>query len=65
MRRYHYAEFCISHDCGREAYELFMQQAIVDEPGRFDVINKTQGWTKDGEHMVGVEYVEDDGREEY
>ena len=64
-RTFHSSEFCVSHDCGREGYEELMQRALVDTPDRVEIVHKSEGWTKEGDHMISVEYIEDERQEKY
>jgi hypothetical protein len=65
LRRFHYVEFCLSDDDGRAAYEALMQAMKVDEPSNYELVSETGTWTKDGQHMVSITYIESEPGERY
>jgi hypothetical protein len=61
MRRvFHYRDFNLSTPDEQVAYERLMQAARVDRPQDFEIIAEAGTWTKAGEHMVAVSYVENE-----
>jgi hypothetical protein len=47
-----------------EAYEALMQQILVDDKERFQLVSENSHWTKEGEHMVAVSYLEKEESEQ-
>lgn len=37
-----------------------MQRLLVDEPARYQIVSKTSSWTKSGELMIAIDYIERD-----
>jgi len=41
-----------------ETYEELMQEILVDRPRDFRLVSRNSTWTKDGDHIIFVEYIE-------
>lgn len=41
------------------AYEELMQSILIDEPRRFHVVRESEGFTKTGDHIVTLTYIEE------
>jgi len=54
--RFRYQLFILPVDS--EAYEALMQQMLVDDKDHFEIVSENSHWTKEGEHMVAVSYLE-------
>jgi hypothetical protein len=55
--------FCLTHPSDRGEYEEIKQDAEVDGGKRFRVLSQVGSWTRDGDYMVAMEYVELSGQE--
>lgn len=66
MPSFRYRCFDLSSPDDHAAYEQLMQRLWVDEHGTY-LISESDHWTKTGEHVVGVRYLEEDapGPERY
>lgn len=59
-RRFHYRNFNLSMPDEQVAYEQLMQAAKVDRPQDFEIVSEASSWTKAGEHMFALTYVENE-----
>jgi len=50
--------FCLTHPSDRADYEEIKQDVEVDGGRRFRVLSQAGSWTRDGDYMVALEYIE-------
>lgn len=50
--------FCLTHPSDREEYEDIKQDVEVNGGKRFRVLTQAGSWTRDGDYLVALEYVE-------
>ena len=59
--RFRYACFTLPGDS--DEYERLMQLILIDDPGHHRIVYESGGWTKTGDHIVDVSYIEETDEE--
>jgi hypothetical protein len=59
---FHVRVFCLTHPSDRQDFEEIRQDVEVDGGRRFRVLKETSSWTRDGDLMMALEYVELDDK---
>lgn len=61
-RIFRHSVFCLNNVNGDDdsLYYQIMQDHLVDKTGRYEVIKKSEHWTKEGFHYVSIEYFENE-----
>ena len=55
---FHVRVFCLTHPSDRQEYEEIRQDTEVDGGRKYRVLAQAGSWTRDGDYMVALEYVE-------
>ena len=54
----------LTNDSDRERYESIVQSAKVDGSGRYKIVDEEGHWTKEGDRVVALKFIEYDDPEE-
>ena len=49
--------FCISNESDRTTYEM-IKQSSIDDDGRYNILEEEGYWTKEGDRMITLKYME-------
>jgi hypothetical protein len=55
---FHTRIFCLTHPSDRDEYEAIKQDVEVDGGKRYRVLSQVGSWTREGDYMVALEYIE-------
>ena len=59
-RRFQTRVFCVTRADDRQEYEEIKQAALVDDDGRYEILDEEGYWTRDGDRMVSMSWIEND-----
>ena len=57
-RRFHTKVFCVTREDDRGEYEDIKQAALVDDDGRYEILSEEGYWTRDGDRMISMSWIE-------
>lgn len=63
-RRFRTNVFCITREDDKAEFEAIKQAALIDDDGRYEILSEEGYWTRDGDRMVSLAWIENENPDE-